>query len=113
VATAEWCESCKLAIIPSVSCESIGIINYTISVTVGSFCNTAGCQASLTKGVWDIAVEVMNKCKKLQLKDQKAIGTIASKPELRQHFLAPIRSLVVLDQMFLLTRCYDGFYFIS
>jgi len=60
-------------------------------------------QASLTKGVWDIAIEVMNKYEKVQLKDQKAKGTTASKPEFRQHFLAPIRSLDVCDQMFLLT----------
>ena len=62
-------------------------------------------QASLPKDVWDLAVEVMNEFEKIKLKDQKQRTTSIAKPEFKQHFLAPIRSLDATDQIFLLTRC--------
>ena len=47
----------------------------------------------------------MNEFEKTQLKDQKHRITSIAKPEFKQHFLAPIRSLDASEQMFLLTRC--------
>lgn len=55
--------------------------------------------------MWDLAVEVMNEFEKIKLKDQKQRTTSVAKPEFKQHFLAPIRSLDATDQIFLLTRC--------
>lgn len=48
----------------------------------------------------------MNDFEKVKLKDQKLkVSSTVAKPEFKQHFLAPIRSLEPSDQIFLLTRC--------
>ena len=47
----------------------------------------------------------MNDFEKIKLKDQKHRITSIAKPEFKQHFLAPIRSLDASEQIFLLTRC--------
>ena len=58
-------------------------------------------QASLPKAVWDVALDVMNAFEKLKLKDQRLkVSSAVSKPEFKQQYLAPIRSLEPQEQFF-------------
>ena len=66
-------------------------------------------QASLPKAVWDVALDVMNAFEKVKLKDQRLkVSSAVSKPEFKQQYLAPIRSLEPQEQIFLLLKCKNG-----
>ena len=58
--------------------------------------------------MWDLAVDVMNTFERGKLKDQKKISSTVAKPEFKQYYLAPIRSLEAQDQSFLLLKCKNG-----
>lgn len=63
----------------------------------------------MPKQVWDLAVDIMNLFEKAKLKDQKLRSAKATtKPDFKQQYLAPIRSLSSVDQCFLLERCKNG-----
>ena len=63
-------------------------------------------QGSLPKQVWELVVKVMDLFEKAKLKDQKLRSSMATtKPDFKQQYLTPIRSLESNDQCFLLERC--------
>ena len=65
-------------------------------------------QAALSKPVWDLSVEVMDLYEQAKLKGQKLrLATLLHKPEFKQNYLTPIRSLPVSDQCSLLQRVVD------
>ena len=66
-------------------------------------------QASLPKHVWDLAVKVMDLFENAKLKGQKLnLATLTTKPEFKQQYLVPIRSLDEADQVTLLTKVQEG-----
>lgn len=70
-------------------------------------------QASFTKNVWDLAVEVMDLFEHAKLKGQKLnLSTLLTKPEFKQQYFAPIRRLGEEEQCYLLTKVYKYPYMI-
>ena len=62
-------------------------------------------QATFSTRVWVLATDVMNLYEKAQLKGQKLnLATLISKPEFKQQYFAPIRSLNFDDQADLLSN---------
>ena len=66
-------------------------------------------QASLRKQVWDLVVQVMDLFEQSKLKAQKLrMSTLLQKPEFKQNYLAPIRTLPISDQCLLLQKVIAG-----
>lgn len=62
-------------------------------------------QASLNVAAWQLAVQVMDLFEKAKLKGQKLrLATLVHKPEFKQNYLTPIRSLSVQNQCNLLSK---------
>jgi len=62
-------------------------------------------QASLPKEVWDLTVEVMDHFEQADLRGQtRNFSNLICKPEFRQNYLTPIRTLAVEDQCSLLQK---------
>lgn len=67
-------------------------------------------QASLPRRVWLLAVQVMNKFKKCQLKDMdkdKKFKNLRTEPDFKQQYLTPIRTLSEDQQCHLLQELID------
>ena len=58
--------------------------------------------------MWELAVGITNSFEKGKLIGQKKISSAVAKPELKQYYLAPIRSLEPQEQSFLLLKCKNG-----
>ena len=114
-ASAAWRESCKKAIIPEVidcKCPSATIkqlikdratqinIHFKLQSVSNTHKDAIFSQASLPRRVWDVAVKVMDLFENAKLKGQKLnLATLTTKPEFKQQYLAPIRSLDEADQV--------------
>ena len=62
-------------------------------------------QASFRKRVWHLVVQVMDLFEQSKLKGQKLkMATLLQKPEFKQNYLAPIRTLQMQDQCMLLQQ---------
>ena len=113
VATAEWKESCKRAIIPNGNRDYQILIGFQLHefFNVGYFCNTQRCDTSsgiiVNRNV-GVGCCVMNSFEKGKLTDQKKISSAVAKPELKQYYLAPILSLEPQEQSFLLLKYKNG-----
>jgi len=62
-------------------------------------------QLSLPIGVWDLTVEIMDHFEQVDLCGQtRNFSNLICKPEFRQNYLTPIRTLAIEDQCFLLQK---------
>ena len=65
-------------------------------------------QAAMSKSAWHLATQVMDLYEQAKLKGQKLrLATLLHKPEFKQNYLSPIRSLSVSEQCSLLQRVVD------
>ena len=111
VPTAEWKESCKRAIIPNVSIDCQRLLRAYMNFHYRIFLPHTEMQYSIrpqSKEVWDLAVDIMNIFERGKLKDQRKLSSAVAKPEFKQYYLAPIRSLEPQEQSFLLLKCKNG-----
>ena len=66
-------------------------------------------QATLSKRVWTLEATVMDFYEKCELSDQRCnLSTLTNKPEFKQNYLSPIRSLDEEEQCRLLDMVLQG-----
>jgi len=66
-------------------------------------------QATLPKRVWSLAANIMDRYEKCELRDQRYnLDTLMNKPEFKQSYLSPIRSLDEEEQCHLLELVLRG-----
>ena len=69
-------------------------ISFKLQNASRSQCDNIFAQASLSKAVWALAVQIMDAFEAGELKDQKlSVKQFMSKPEFKQQNLQPVQSL--------------------